>query len=108
MFSRSGPVKRHAQLARLGRMAFVTGILMHVMKDIAVTLCGGCTSVMTALLLFMVIGFFNVQLYSFTVCFIIPVGAIGAGFIAALGYYFSARFIGHKPSGLLLLSILFV
>lgn len=81
---------------------------MRILKDVVVTLFGGCTSVFTAIVLFVVSGLLGFSIYGFTVCFIIPVGAIGSGFVASLGYYLGARLIGHKPSGLLLLNILAV
>jgi hypothetical protein len=81
---------------------------MRLLKDLIVTVFGGCTSILTALILFVADGFFGVSLYGFTVFFIVPVGAMISGFVAALGYYFGARLIGHRPSALLLLNMLIV
>jgi DNA-directed RNA polymerase subunit M/transcription elongation factor TFIIS len=48
----------------------------------------------------------GLALYSLMLWFIIPVGALIAGFAAASGYYFGARIFHQKPAGGVLLNML--
>lgn len=76
--------------------------MKRLAQDLVVTAFGVVTSIATALLLFVVEQSFSVSLYTWTVWFVIPVGAMLAGFVAASGYYAGARLFGHRPTPLIL------
>ena len=65
-------------------------------------LCGTGSSVLTAALLSFVELRWGRALYSFTAWFVIPIGALGAGMVAAVGYLIGARLANHRPSSQLL------
>jgi hypothetical protein len=46
--------------------------------------------------------------YSFTWLFVIPVGALLSGFVAASGYYFGAKVFNHRPTRLMLFNMISV
>jgi hypothetical protein len=75
-------------------------------EDFIVGGCGFVTSVVTALMLWLVEQRFGFALYSWMFWFVIPVGALLSGFAGASGYYLGARFFGHRPTRPLLLNIL--
>lgn len=58
---------------------------------------GIITSILTAALLSTIELRWNHALYSFTVWFVIPVGAIGTGMVAACGYLAGARLLNCRP-----------
>lgn len=59
--------------------------------------CGIITSILAAALLTMIELRWNDALYSFTVWFVIPIGALGAGMVAASGYLIGARLMNYRP-----------
>lgn len=73
-------------------------------KDILVIIFASMTSFLTAVFLSIAEngGFI---IYSFMVFMFVPLGAIGGGFVGALGYYFGAKLLSHKPSRILLYSV---
>lgn len=75
------------------------------MKTLFVTACGLASSLATAAGLWLVEVYTGWALYSVSFCFVFPVGAIGAGFLAAAGYYAGARLVGRRPGPVLLLNI---
>ena len=77
----------------------------RVAQDFFVTGLGATTSIITAAILAAIDLRFNSSLYSWTVWFVIPAGAICCGFVAASGYYLGARVFNHRPTGILLLNI---
>jgi hypothetical protein len=58
----------------------------------------------TAMLVFIELKF-GLSLYDYTAWSYVPVGAIGAGTVAAMGYYFSSRMLRLRPSRLMLAAI---
>ncbi|KAG9598129.1 hypothetical protein KCV01_g8808, partial [Aureobasidium melanogenum] len=50
----------------------------------------------------------GVDVFTFMVWVFLPMGAIGAGFAAASGYYFGSRFFQKKPGKLLLLQMVVI
>lgn len=82
----------------------VTGVA----QDFAVASLGALTSFITAAVLAAVEIKWGYSLYSYTFWFVIPVGAIGFGFVAASGYYFGARLFNHRPTRLLLVNIVVI
>jgi hypothetical protein len=77
----------------------------HLGKDLVVTACGLVTCGLTALILALVEEQWDVALYTFSLWFVIPVGALIAGFVGATGYYAGAKLFDHKPGTLLLVNI---
>jgi hypothetical protein len=74
-------------------------------QEFLIASCGFVTSLLTALILWWVEARFGFALYTWMVWFVIPVGAILAGFAGASGYYAGALYFGHRPTRLLLLNI---
>lgn len=73
-------------------------------QDFLVTAAGLATSLITAAILVAAALQFDFALYSFTLWFVIPAGAICCGFAAASGYYFGSRAFDHRPTKLLLVN----
>jgi hypothetical protein len=74
-------------------------------KDILVLLATAVTTVLTCI----VLAFFdlaNFSLYGLTLLFVIPIGAILAGFAAASGCYLAARLLNYRPTRLVLFGVL--
>jgi hypothetical protein len=74
-------------------------------EDFLVTPFGLGTSFLTALLLWWVETRFGFAFYTWTFWFVVPVGALFAGFAGASGYYAGSLLLGHRPTRLLLLNI---
>jgi hypothetical protein len=74
-------------------------------EDFTVALCGLLTSLLTAGLLWWVETTWGFALYSLTLWFVIPAGALLSGFAGGSGYYVGSWLFGHRPSRLLLLNI---
>ena len=77
-------------------------------KTLMITLCGLITSLATAAILSLIEVRGNLAIYSYMLWFIVPAGAIGAGFVAAIGYYFGARWTNYRPDEILLASMVVV
>jgi hypothetical protein len=71
-------------------------------QDMVVAACGFIFSLATAVILYLIEERTGLALYSFTLWFVIPVGAILAGLVAASGWLLGAWVLNHKPSRLLL------
>jgi hypothetical protein len=50
----------------------------------------------------------NFSLYTWMANFVIPIGAIACGFVAAVGYWAGSRLFHHRPTKLLLINIVLV
>ena len=70
----------------------------RLIQNLVITLFGAVTSMITAAILVFVELRFGWVLYSITFWFVIPAGAIGAGLIAASGYYYGARLLNFRPT----------
>ena len=77
-------------------------------KSYGVALIGMLTSVLTALLLWFLEHRFGFGIYGFSILFIIPVGAIGSGLVAASGYWYAARKLNRRPTWGLLVTMLLI
>jgi len=77
-------------------------------QDMVVGLCGLFTSVLVALLLYWLDTTLDFGIYNFSLLFVIPVGAIGAGFVASSGYLLGAKAFGMRPTPRLLLSMVLI
>jgi hypothetical protein len=82
--------------------------MKRTIQDLIVTGFGMITSVLTAIVLAASETKFSIALYSFTLWFVIPVGALLSGFAAASGYYFGARIFHHRPTRLLIFNVISV
>lgn len=80
--------------------------MTRTVQDLLVTAFGLATSVAIAVLLVLIEIRWELAIYTFTFWFIIPVGAIGAGLVAAGGYYLGARLFNHRPTSILLFNML--
>ncbi len=75
-------------------------------KDVAVLLATGVTTVLTCIVLAFVDLTTGFSLYGFSLWFILPVGALLSGFVAASGCYLAGRGLNHKPTGIVLAGVL--
>lgn len=76
------------------------------MKDLAVTVVGAVTSLVTALLLVVVERTFEFSFHTWTFWLVVPAGALISGLAAASGYVLGARLLNRRPARTLLVSIL--
>ena len=77
---------------------------MESVKLLFVTGCGLSTSLTLGAILAAIEIYAGFALYSFTLWFVIPVGAIGAGFGAVAGCYYAARWVHYYPRFLFFIS----
>jgi hypothetical protein len=77
-------------------------------RELALAACGLASSIATALVLAVVETRWHVAIYSYVVWWLIPLGAIGAGVVGSVGYFWGARWLGVRPSRLSRASVLFV
>ena len=75
-------------------------------KDILVVAATAATSIITVVVLAFVDRAVGFSLYGFMLWFIVPVGAILSGLVAASGYYLGARALNHRPSRFVLVGVL--
>lgn len=80
------------------------------MKNLIVFLFGALSFLLVALAVHWLDSYFDISILGFSLFFIVPVGAIGAGFFSALGFMIGARVLQSKPGisilfGVLILSI---
>jgi len=96
-----------AALPALSRLASVSpvedkGGFNRQIQDLLVAAFGFVASVATALLLFVIEKKFEIAIYSFAMWFVIPVGAILSGFLAAGGWYLGSIVLNDRPTWFLL------
>lgn len=89
-------------------MRWLLDDLKHLRGELAVTLAGLATSVATAAVVVFGILVLRIDVSSITVWIVIPVGAIGAGMIAASGYGLAASRIDHRPGFQLLVNMVLI
>jgi len=77
-------------------------------EDLLVSVCGFVTSLLTAVILWWTETQFGFAVYTWMFWFIIPVGALLAGFAGASGYYAGSWVFGHRPTRLLLINMVLV
>lgn len=80
--------------------------MSNILKDLAITLFGVLSSFIAVFILFLLEKYCDISIYALTLYYIIPIGAVGAGFIAASGYYVGALVLNHRPSYLLLVNMI--
>ncbi len=79
-----------------------------LVEDLIVSAFGMASSAAVAYGSFAATTYWGFTLYSFMANLIIPVGAIGCGFVAAIGYLIGARLFHHRPTRMLLCNIVLV
>ena len=79
-----------------------------IFMDLILSICGLATSLLTAVLLWVIESKLEFRAHSFMILFILPVGALISGFIAASGYYLGARLFHCRPTAMLTLGVLAV
>ncbi len=75
-------------------------------KEVAVLLATGVTTLLTCIVLAFVDLTTGFSLYGFSLWFVVPVGALLSGFVAASGCYLAGRWLNYKPTGTLLIGVL--
>lgn len=77
----------------------------RIVQDLIVSAFGFVASMATGVALYLVEEHLGFALYSFTLWFVIPGGAMGSGFVAAGGWYLGSLLFNHRPTPLLLLNM---
>lgn len=80
--------------------------MKNTLQDWLITFFGAISSLLTAVILSWMERHWNVSIYSFMVLFVIPVGAISAGLMAAGGYYIGAILCHHRPQKVILINMI--
>lgn len=83
-------------------------IVNKSLKTVGITLFGLGTSILTAVVLFLLEQYAHFAIYTFMLWYVVPIGAIAAGFVAAIGYYAGARVFQYRPDRLLRINIVIV
>ena len=73
-----------------------------------VALAGLMSSLLTAILVAAIDHFTGINIFTFALWFIIPVGALLCGFAAAWGYYLGAKYLQQRPTKILLLQMVVI
>jgi hypothetical protein len=73
-----------------------------------VAAAGLITSIFTALIVTVFHRYTGFNLFSFSLWFVVPAGAVLCGFAAASGYYLAARYLHMKPSRYLLIQMVVI
>jgi len=74
-------------------------------RQLLVSIVGISTAILTGIILGLINVYAGYALYSFMVFLILPIGAIIAGFCAATGFYFGAKYFHQKPIGGVLINM---
>jgi hypothetical protein len=77
-------------------------------QDLIVTSFGAATSLLTAVILFVLDQNFEVSFYTWSLDYVLPAGAILSGLAASAGYYLGARCFDYRPTWRILVSIVAV
>ncbi len=78
------------------------------LQNTVVSIFGLIASMLTALLLWQLDNLSGFAIYTFSLWFVVPAGAIACGFVAAAGYYVGAVLCGHRPTKTLLLNMVII
>ncbi len=77
-------------------------------REVVLAACGLATSVAAGVVLALVETRWHVAIYSYAIWWLIPIGAIGAGVVGSVGFYWGARWLGVRPGGLAMAMVLLV
>ena len=76
--------------------------MKRLANEFGVAICGLVTSIIVAILNVTIAKMFDIDIFTFSIWFVIPAGAIGVGFAAASGYYFGSLYFHKLPTHTLL------
>ena len=79
-----------------------------LVEDLLVTGAGMATSAAVAYGSFALEQRWHEAIYTWMADYVLPLGAIGCGFVAAIGYWAGSRLFNHRPTRLLLANIVLV
>lgn len=79
--------------------------MARILSSGGVALAGLVTSILTAILVALFHAWTGFNFFTFSMWILIPVGAIGCGFVAASGYYLAAKFLHQRPTKALLVQL---
>jgi hypothetical protein len=82
--------------------------MKNIQKTTGVAVCGLVTSLLTALVVAFIERLTGFDLFTLTIWFVVPVGAVATGCAAASGYYFGSLYFHTRPTLLLLLQMVIV
>jgi len=77
-----------------------------VSKEVAVLLATAVTTLLTCIVLAFIDLTTSFSLYGFSLWFVVPIGALFSGFVAASGCYLAGRLLNYKPTLTLLIGVL--
>jgi ssDNA-binding Zn-finger/Zn-ribbon topoisomerase 1 len=78
---------------------------MGALRNLAASLCGLTTTILTIVALLVVSSLLGFDLFTVMVWFIVPMGAVASGLVAASGYYLGAVMVHQRPTRWLLLQM---
>jgi len=78
------------------------------LRQLVLAGCGLATSVTAGLLLALVETHWHVAIYSYAIWWLVPIGAIGAGVVGSVGFFWGARWLGVRPSSMAMATVLLV
>jgi hypothetical protein len=82
--------------------------MYKVLQSVGVVICGMTTSVLTALIVASLAAATGVNIFTFALWIIVPVGAIVTGFAASSGYFFGSYYLNKRANRLLLVEMVVV
>ncbi len=80
----------------------------NFLKTTGVAVCGLITSVLVAIIVTLAYNLFELNIFTFSMWVVFPVGAIGTGMAAASGYYFGSLYFHKRPNIILFLQMLLI
>jgi len=82
--------------------------MKKLLEPVGVTLIGLVTSLLTAIAVSTFAQATGINVFTFSIWLIVPVGAIGTGFVAASGYYFGSLYFHSKATRFLLIQMIVI
>jgi hypothetical protein len=82
--------------------------MRSLLENFGIALCGLATSILVAITNVAVARITGFDLFTFSVWFVVPAGALFIGYAAASGYYFGSLYFHKKPNAILLIQMVTV
>jgi hypothetical protein len=82
--------------------------MKSMIQPVGVALFGFITSVLTAIAVVAISNATGINLFTFSLWLVVPIGAIGTGFVAASGYYFGALYFHTRATPTMLLQMVII
>jgi hypothetical protein len=82
--------------------------IKKIMQYPLMIVLGAITCLATAALLYGIESVFDFALYTWTVWFVLPIGALLSGYASATGYRFGAKILNHRPGRFLMINMVLV